>query len=68
MIRVSDEVGPSIGNCDQKHKAWYFNAETGMCEEFTYSGCGGNRNRFSSSDECYRYCGISKFGVMVCCL
>ena len=65
MIRVSEDVGPDVGKCDQKQTSWYFNSESEMCEEFSYSGCGGNRNRFTSSDECYQHCGVSKYSSLL---
>ncbi|CAC5387015.1 unnamed protein product [Mytilus coruscus] len=35
---------------------YYFNQETGSCEEFIYGGCRGNRNNFFSLDRCRRAC------------
>ena len=58
---------PDVGKCNQKQKYWYFNPQSGMCEDFMFSGCGGNRNRFTSSDECYRHCGVSKY-FSLCCI
>ena len=34
----------------------YYNSQTGRCEGFGYQGCGGNKNRFSTLDECKRTC------------
>lgn len=44
---------------------YYFDKDIGNCEVFTYSGCGGNRNRFTSKEQCSRQCGEHK-GVDVC--
>ena len=30
---------------------------TDQCEEFTYSGCGGNDNQFPTKQECEQACG-----------
>ncbi len=44
------------GPCDGVERVYYFNPRTGMCEAFEYGGCGGNRNRFASKEECLRSC------------
>lgn len=36
---------------------WFFNVASKSCEQFQYSGCGGNGNRFSEKTECESYCG-----------
>lgn len=36
---------------------WYFNPVTLRCEQFLYSGCGGNENRFESKKLCWHTCG-----------
>ncbi len=35
---------------------WYFNKESGHCEEFTFGGCGGNANRFDTKQSCEGVC------------
>ncbi|KFD63705.1 hypothetical protein M514_06583, partial [Trichuris suis] len=35
---------------------YWYNKETNVCEEFAYSGCGGNRNHFYSKEECEAHC------------
>lgn len=37
-------------------RRFYYNADEGLCEAFTYGGCGGNRNNFRSAAECERRC------------
>ena len=44
------------GDCRAFVPSWYFDAQTGDCKEFGYGGCGGNENRFSSSEECRGAC------------
>ncbi|KAA3675749.1 uncharacterized protein DEA37_0011836 [Paragonimus westermani] len=34
-----------------------YDANSGQCVEFIYSGCGGNRNKFASLEECGLHCG-----------
>lgn len=36
--------------------SYYYNRETGECEEFIYGGCGGNENRFDTKQECEDFC------------
>lgn len=47
---------PSYGRC-KKHIAVYgYNIITNRCSEFTYSGCGGNPNRFMTDSQCRNTC------------
>ena len=45
------------GSCKEKITSYYFNFKSGQCEKFTYSGCDGNDNRFSTEKECKQACG-----------
>uniref|UniRef100_A0A4W6C0I1 BPTI/Kunitz inhibitor domain-containing protein n=1 Tax=Lates calcarifer TaxID=8187 RepID=A0A4W6C0I1_LATCA len=42
----------SEGACSEYALLWYFHPHSGDCRPFVYGGCGGNRNRFSSRQEC----------------
>ncbi|XP_023333697.1 papilin [Eurytemora carolleeae] len=44
------------GACTGDFKRWFFNSKSGVCEEFSYSGCLGNNNRFMSKDLCENAC------------
>jgi len=44
------------GPCQASFYRWFFNSETGLCEEFAYGGCLGNENRFLSRQECEGTC------------
>jgi len=44
------------GHCDAKILAWYFDHDSEQCRNFTYSGCGGNDNRFETEEECVSQC------------
>lgn len=46
----------SEGDCDKSILAFFYNHETGACEQFQYTGCGGNGNRFDSQNECESQC------------
>uniref|UniRef100_A0A8D2PPD4 BPTI/Kunitz inhibitor domain-containing protein n=1 Tax=Zosterops lateralis melanops TaxID=1220523 RepID=A0A8D2PPD4_ZOSLA len=35
---------------------WYYDKEQKMCGQFWYGGCGGNKNRFETQEECEFLC------------
>uniref|UniRef100_A0A8C6UIA8 BPTI/Kunitz inhibitor domain-containing protein n=1 Tax=Neogobius melanostomus TaxID=47308 RepID=A0A8C6UIA8_9GOBI len=51
------------GSCSEYMLLWYFHSGTGECRPFVYGGCGGNRNRFSSRQECQTWCGTRNKGI-----
>jgi hypothetical protein len=51
------ELQPEPGDCAADIPSYYFDPATGRCEEFSYSGCGGNENRFETSIACREACG-----------
>ena len=44
------------GACLGDHPRWFYNKDTGECEEFSYTGCMGNNNRFMTREECSATC------------
>ncbi|PKK29466.1 tissue factor pathway inhibitor (lipoprotein-associated coagulation inhibitor), transcript variant X2 [Columba livia] len=44
------------GLCRAKELRFFYNYSTGRCHPFTYSGCGGNENNFTSRKSCLRIC------------
>ncbi|XP_008329541.1 tissue factor pathway inhibitor 2 [Cynoglossus semilaevis] len=44
------------GKCSASITRYYYNKATKMCEEFTYSGCGGSSNNFVSKRNCMEVC------------
>ena len=44
------------GMCRAAIRLWFYNAESGNCEEFIWGGCGGNDNRFDSKEKCEQTC------------
>merc|ERR1711928_149484 len=44
------------GICRALIPSFYFEPITMTCQDFTYSGCWGNGNRFSTIEECERAC------------
>merc|ERR1712142_357005 len=45
------------GRCKKKVEQWTYDKTSGKCEQFIYSGCRGNRNRFYSKAVCEKLCG-----------
>lgn len=45
------------GPCQATLPRWGYNGDTGVCEAFSYGGCGGNQNNFTSMRECVEGCG-----------
>ena len=50
------ELDKQIGTCIAAKPRFYFNKNTGLCEEFTYEGCNGNENMFKTRIECEKTC------------
>ncbi|KAG9265150.1 kunitz-type protease inhibitor 2-like [Astyanax mexicanus] len=49
------------GMCRGSFTMLYFDASTQSCKFFTYGGCGGNRNRYTSEEECMSQCKDGEF-------
>ncbi|XP_077523655.1 uncharacterized protein LOC144134672 isoform X3 [Amblyomma americanum] len=47
---------PDPGFCKARLPRWFLNTTTGKCEKFSYSGCGGNQNRFLIKEKCELTC------------
>ncbi|KRZ68845.1 Papilin, partial [Trichinella papuae] len=45
-----------VGFCNDEFIRWYYDPSIGDCKLFIFTGCGGNANSFSSSQECRRRC------------
>ncbi|GFY57952.1 papilin [Trichonephila inaurata madagascariensis] len=45
------------GPCFSHVTMYYYDSQNKMCQEFVYTGCDGNNNRFSSKEDCERECG-----------
>nr|XP_054928286.1 tissue factor pathway inhibitor 2-like isoform X1 [Dermacentor andersoni] len=55
---------PSYGTCKGRIASWYYDPGIENCKMFYYSGCGENKNRFSSEGWCQWYCLQTKCGRM----
>lgn len=45
-----------VGPCRGSMSRYWYNPTNGICEEFFYGGCKGNRNNFLTSDDCMETC------------
>lgn len=45
------------GPCHGIYPRWFFNSASRHCQLFSYSGCGGNSNRFETLKGCTNACG-----------
>ncbi|XP_042332969.1 tissue factor pathway inhibitor 2 isoform X1 [Sceloporus undulatus] len=57
------KTGPSFcyspkdkGLCSASVSRFYYNIKTKSCEEFSYTGCGGNDNNFTTEKLCLKVC------------
>ena len=39
-------------DCGLGSLTWYYNRDSGKCEEFSYGTCGGNANAFATKEDC----------------
>lgn len=35
---------------------WYYDNKQHQCQQFEYSGCKGNENKFSTEEQCIQTC------------
>ncbi|KAJ8737141.1 hypothetical protein PYW07_000412 [Mythimna separata] len=49
-------LSPTRGQCNENLMRWGFNPFTDRCQNYTYSGCGGTRNRFTTVAICEKHC------------
>ena len=47
-----------VGICRASIPRFYFNTESGKCEEFSYGGCLGNANNFETVEDCNAVCSV----------
>ncbi|KAF8567654.1 hypothetical protein P879_07395 [Paragonimus westermani] len=45
------------GPCLAFFRRFAYDADSEQCIEFIYGGCGGNKNKFASLEECESQCG-----------
>jgi len=47
---------PDTGVCRGAFPRWHYDQQNGTCKEFTWGGCGGNGNKFTTRSVCERHC------------
>ncbi|KAK5621387.1 hypothetical protein CRENBAI_007610 [Crenichthys baileyi] len=50
------EAEYQTGPCRAAIKRWFYNKEKGICQNFIYGGCRGNKNNYNSEDSCMTTC------------
>jgi len=50
------DLAPLYGRCSENETRWHYDAYAGGCQEFTFSGCSGNRNNFEDERSCLAAC------------
>ena len=58
-IKVTQDIcklPSAMGDCKGLFTKYFYDSSTGLCTQFTYSGCGGNANRFETLNECESAC------------
>lgn len=50
------QLSPETGRCRASRTRWYYDSTLGECSEFTWGGCGGNGNKFTTKSFCERVC------------
>ncbi|KAF8565268.1 hypothetical protein P879_10743, partial [Paragonimus westermani] len=55
-LPVRCSLSINAGCCTEKISKYAFVVEKKQCQIFTYSGCGGNGNRFDTLQECMDFC------------
>uniref|UniRef100_F1KQ30 Papilin n=1 Tax=Ascaris suum TaxID=6253 RepID=F1KQ30_ASCSU len=58
-IEIDEEtcvLPPEAGPCVDYVPRWFYNSQTGNCEQFSYGSCGGNTNNFMDRQTCEAKC------------
>ena len=58
FLQDTCSLAVSPGPCKGSYPRWFFNSTSRQCELFSYGGCEGNSNRFTSLIACTDKCGM----------
>jgi len=50
------QLASDQGRCRASITKWFYDSSSGECKNFTWGGCGGNSNKFSTKSFCERVC------------
>lgn len=56
---------PDAGKCRDFIPRWFYNAERGSCQEFSYGSCGGNANNFADKATCEAKCAVPSISAVL---
>lgn len=57
VCKLPCNTGDTSGSyCFFEYSEWYYDETSNQCKAFTYSGCGGNLNRFHDKVTCESVC------------
>lgn len=56
--RCTKSIKSGHRGCLAKITRWGYDEAAGECVSFTYTGCGGNNNRFDTAQQCKDTCGL----------
>ena len=56
-VLMNCDLPPDVGPCDGAFPRYYYNTNSGTCEQFIYGGCGGNENNYMTFNLCIEACG-----------
>ena len=62
VCRLPKDVGPRKAAMSR----YFYNADTGSCEQFTYGGCQGNANNFETVEACQEGCSGNRSDTAGC--
>lgn len=48
----------TVGPCRDFLERYFFDSNTGTCQQFYYGGCEGNKNNFKTMRECQSRCSV----------
>ena len=67
-MRLACYLEVDIGPCMASKTRFFFNFTSNRCESFSYGGCKGSSNRFSTVEHCTEYCRTGAYVFVLVCV